>query len=150
MADPLSIIASAITIGEVGAHLSLALFKVARTIKNARREIAEIAQEMSVMSYTLMILADVLRENHNLCEPELFEQIFSAISRFKDVEAQIKGITDSETRQTKRGRALKRSTWLLHGPKARGLLTKVESIKSALILALNIVQIASEERRYRL
>ena len=42
MADPLSIIASALTVGASAAQLSLALFSVVQTLKNAPREIAEI------------------------------------------------------------------------------------------------------------
>ena len=44
MADPVSIIASAITIGASAAQLSLALFSVVQTLKNAPKQIAEIGR----------------------------------------------------------------------------------------------------------
>ncbi|CAN9293083.1 unnamed protein product [Alternaria alternata] len=87
MADPLSIIASALTVGASAAQLSLALFSVVQTLKNAPREIAEI-----------------------------------------DTPQKLAGLK-----------------WLINKPKAKGLLKKVEGIKTALILELNIVRLAREE-----
>lgn len=42
MAEVIGIVASAITIGASAAQLSLALFSVAQTLKNAPKQIAEI------------------------------------------------------------------------------------------------------------
>jgi len=44
MAEVVGIVASAITIGASAAQLSLALFDVAHTIKNAPKQIAEIGR----------------------------------------------------------------------------------------------------------
>jgi hypothetical protein len=49
MAEVIGIIASAITIGASAAQLSLALFSVAQTLKNAPKQIAEIGRYSSFM-----------------------------------------------------------------------------------------------------
>ncbi|KAF2790029.1 hypothetical protein K505DRAFT_377814 [Melanomma pulvis-pyrius CBS 109.77] len=136
MADPLSIIASAITVGATAAQLSLALFNITQTIRNAPEEISEIAQEISTLSASLVVLGEVLHWHQDICKPELFEQIRSTLCRFHPVEEQL-------NRLTKRTR-LKSLKWFFRGPKAKGLLKKVESVKSALNLILNIIRLAAE------
>jgi hypothetical protein len=51
MAEVFAIIASALTVGECAAQLSLALFSVVQTLKNAPKEIAEIGTR-SLSGYT--------------------------------------------------------------------------------------------------
>ena len=48
--DPISIIASAITIGASAAQLSLALSSVVGTLKNAPKEIADIGRQIALVS----------------------------------------------------------------------------------------------------
>lgn len=50
MADPISVIGLMVGVGSAGASLSLALFDVANTVKNAPQEIGEIAEELSTLS----------------------------------------------------------------------------------------------------
>lgn len=136
MADPLSIIASAITVGATAAQLSLALFNITQTVRNAPEEISEIAQEISTLSASLVVLGEVLHWHQGICKPELLEQIRSTLSRFHPVEEQLNRLT--------KGTKLKSLKWFFRGPKAKGLLKKVESVKSALNLILNIIRLAAE------
>jgi hypothetical protein len=136
MADPLSIIASAITVGATAAQLSLALFNITQTVKNAPKEIAEIAEEISTLSASLTVLGEVLQWQQSICKPELFVQIRTTLARFNSIEEQLQKLTE-KTR-------LERLKWFFKGPKSKGLLKKVESIKSALNLILNIIRLATE------
>ncbi|CAN9150978.1 unnamed protein product [Alternaria alternata] len=138
MADPLSIIASALTVGASAAQLSLALFSVVQTLKNAPREIAEIAEEISLLAESLQTLADIIRAHQTLCKPALFRNTQTIILRCKQVDAEIKKLIDTPQK-------LAGLKWLINKPKAKGLLKKVEGIKTALILELNIVRLAREE-----
>ncbi|KAJ6280395.1 hypothetical protein J3E71DRAFT_200321 [Bipolaris maydis] len=138
MAEVIGIVASAITIGASAAQLSLALFDVAHTIKNAPKQIAEIAEEFSLVSESLQTLADIIRANQNLCKPALFKNTHTIISRYKQVDAEIKKLIDTP-------RKLAGLQWYINKPKAKGLLKKVEGIKTALILELNIIRLAREE-----
>lgn len=138
MVEPISLIASAITVAGTGTQLASILFNVAQSLKNAPAEIAELADEVSTLSRSLMSLADTIETNQALCKPALFLQTESILCRFKLVEEELKELT-------KKRRTLERWRWVLRRPKAKVLMVKIESIKSALALELNIIQLAKEE-----
>lgn len=138
MAEPVSLFASAITIGISAAQLSLALFSVAQTLKNAPREIAEIAEEISWLSGTFQQLPDIIRPYQSLCKPALFGILRESLQRYNQLEAQLKLLVDTPQK-------LARLRWCMKKSQAKSLLKKVESIKSALTLQLQIFQLAREE-----
>lgn len=91
-----------------------------------------------MVSESLQTLADIIRANQNLCKPALFKNTHTIISRYKQVDAEIKKLIDTP-------RKLAGLQWYINKPKAKGLLKKVEGIKTALILELNIIRLAREE-----
>ncbi|KAF2733132.1 hypothetical protein EJ04DRAFT_469014 [Polyplosphaeria fusca] len=138
MADPLSIVASAITVAATAASISKALFTIAETLKNAPREIADIAEDISIQSQSLVTLAELIEAHKTLCKPDFFHQVNNILRRFKLVEEELKKLTCNEKR-------LKALRWFFRKPKAKALLNKIEAIKSSLILELNIIRIAADE-----
>lgn len=138
MADPVSVIGLAISVAAAGASLSLALFDVAHTFKKAPEEIADIAEELSTLSSILTHLGDVLKASLHLCKPQLFERTESILKRFQDVKNELRKITGTKKK-------LKRLKWFFEAPKAKALLKKIESIKTALTLVLNIICLAREQ-----
>jgi len=86
----------------------------------------------------LQTLADIIRAHQSLCKPALFRNTQKIILRCKQVDAEIKKLIDTPQK-------LAGLKWLINKPKAKGLLKKVEGIKTALILELNIVRLAREE-----
>ncbi|KAF2741440.1 hypothetical protein EJ04DRAFT_571530 [Polyplosphaeria fusca] len=138
MADPVSIIASAITVAATAANLSKALFTIAETLKNAPRELAEIANDISILSQSLVSLTETIEAHKALCKPDLYNHIDTILWRFKQVDEDLKKLTCSR-------RKLERLSWFFKRPKAKDLLSKVESIKLSLILELNIVRLAADE-----
>jgi hypothetical protein len=139
MAELLGLVASAITLGEAAAQLSLALFKVAQAVKNAPLEIAEIAGEISSLSESLMVLADIVESHRGLCRPQLLNHANSVIKRFEVIREDLDALT-------RNGRRSHRLTWFFRGPKAKGLLKKVDGIKLSLNLLLNMIHLAREQR----
>jgi DNA repair ATPase RecN len=138
MADPLSIVASAITVAATAANISKGLFTIAETLKNAPREIADIAEDISIQSQSLVTLAEVIEAHKSLCKPDLYKQIDVILRRFKQVEEELKKLTCSRKK-------LERLQWFFRKPKAKALLCKIEVIKNSLILELNIVRLAADE-----
>jgi hypothetical protein len=138
MAELLGLVASAITIGEAAAQLSLALFKVARAVKNAPLEIAEIAGEMSDLSESLPVLAELLDRHRGLYQQKLLNHADSILQRFEGIRKELEKLTRGGSR-------LKRFKWFFEGPKARGILKKVDGIKASLNLLLNIIHLAREQ-----
>ena len=139
MADPISVLGLAISVGAAGAQLSLTLFDIAHTIKYATEEISEVAADLSTLSSILTQLSDVLNEQQSLCKPQLFKSMQSILERFKDIEDQLKKITGGP-------KTLKHVKWFFRRPRTKALLKKVESVKAALTLVLNIIQLAKEEK----
>ncbi|KAH7402410.1 hypothetical protein BKA66DRAFT_564328 [Pyrenochaeta sp. MPI-SDFR-AT-0127] len=138
MAEAIGIIASALTIGASAAQLSLALFSVAQTLKNAPDEIADIAEEIHLLSHSFQSLADILDAHQNLCKPALFRNTKAILWRYNQVETELKKLIATPTK-------LARLRWGIKKPKAKGLLKKIEGIKTALVLQLNIIHLAREE-----
>ncbi|KAF2648471.1 hypothetical protein K491DRAFT_784054 [Lophiostoma macrostomum CBS 122681] len=138
MAELIGILASAATIAELGAQSSLALFEVVRTIKNAREEIAQIAAEMSDLSGTVVMLQHLLNAYQQLYTPVLLTRVQSILDRFYQVDTDLKKLTGKKKK-------LKSLRWFFEGPKAKGLLRKVEGIKSSLSLVINIILLAADQ-----
>lgn len=141
MAELVGVIASALTIGGVAAsaaQLSLALFTVAQTLKNAPQEIAEIAEEISLLSGSLLTLADSVETHSGLFKPALYNNTKLILARYNQVDDELRRLIDTPAK-------LARLKWFVKRPKAKILLKKVEGIKTALTLELNIVRLAREE-----
>jgi hypothetical protein len=138
MAEVLGIVTSALTIGECAIRLSTDLFIVIRTFKNAPEEIAAIAEEMLSLSDSFQSLADIIKNHHTLCKPELFRNTEKILARYRQVDAELRKLIDTP-------QSLARLKWCIKKPKAKSLLKKVESIKMLLILELNLIRVAREE-----
>ena len=136
----LELVASVITVAGTAAHLSLALFRVAQTVKHAPEEISGIAQEMSSLSNSLNILADVLNTYRDICTPKLIKEMEAVLLRFQQVQGELDHLTRDRGKKT-----IKRLKWFFDGPRAKTLLRKVESIKSALTLMLVTMRFAAEQ-----
>ncbi|KAI4712928.1 hypothetical protein J4E89_001906 [Alternaria sp. Ai002NY15] len=136
--DPNTVIDSAYSIGASAAQLSLALFGVVQTLKNAPNEIADIADEISLLAGSWQTLGEILDVHRDLCKPALLNNTHSIILRYEQVAAEIRLLINEP-------QSLAGLKWPLKKPKAKGLLKKVEGIKTALILEINIVRLAKEE-----
>lgn len=141
MAEVVGLVASALTIAGVAAsavQLSQALFTVAQTLKNAPQEIAEIAEEIQTLSGSLLTLDDFIEAHQSLFKPALFQNTKSILSRYVQVDKELRMLIDTPSK-------LVRLKWCIKRPKAKNLLKKVEAIKTALSLELSIVRLAREE-----
>jgi hypothetical protein len=80
------LVALALTIREAAAQLSLVLFKVARAVKSAPEEIAEVAEEISGLSASLMVLADILDHHIHFFQQKLLDHASSILQRFGSIQ----------------------------------------------------------------
>jgi hypothetical protein len=138
MAEIIGIVGSVIAVANTTGALSRALFDIVETIKNARKEIAEIAHELQVMSLTLHTLCDIMRSQRDLFRPALADNTETILGQYLQVERDLTSLIDSP-------RNIARLTWYLVKPKVKSLLKKVEAIKASLTLQLMVVQLAREE-----
>lgn len=122
------------------AKLSEVIFKVVLTFKNAPKEMAIIARELSLFSGSLQTLADVINHFETLCKPKFFASTKTIIHGYMQVEADLRKLIDKDTSEKRL-----KFRWCMQKPKAKNLLKRIEGIKSALTLELLILQLAKEE-----
>jgi hypothetical protein len=122
------------------AQLSKVVFKVVLTFKNAPKEMAVIARELSHFSGSLQTLADIIGHCETLCKPEFFDSTKTIILGYRQVEADLRRLIDTDTPDK-----LLKLRWCIQKPKAKNLLKRIEGIKSALTLELLILQLAREQ-----
>jgi hypothetical protein len=122
------------------AQLSKVVFKVVSTFKNAPKEMNTIASELSLFSGSLQTLADIIAHYERLCKPQFFEGTKTIMLGYRDIENDLKLLIDTSSPKT-----LLKLRWCMAKPKAKNLLRKIEGIKSALTLQLQIVQLAKEQ-----
>lgn len=138
MAEVVGIIGSAIAIANSAATLSRALYEIVETIHNARREIADIAQQLQLLSGTLHMLWDYTHSQRHLCRPGLFHNTNAILEQYLQVDKDLRELV-------KTPKNLARLTWYIKQTKVKSLLKKVEAIKTSLSLALHVIQLAREE-----
>ena len=99
-----------------------------------------IASELSLFSGSLQTLADIIAHYERLCKPQFFEGTKTIMLGYRDIENDLKLLIDTSSPKT-----LLKLRWCMAKPKAKNLLRKIEGIKSALTLQLQIVQLAKEQ-----
>jgi hypothetical protein len=83
MAEAIGIIGSILAVANSAATLSRALFDFVETIKNARKEIAYIAQQLSFLSGSLNTLADVISSQQDLFKAALYSNTKSILGQYR-------------------------------------------------------------------
>jgi hypothetical protein len=80
----------------------------------------------------------LLNYHHDKCKPALFQQVDSIIARYKQVEAKLNLLFDAR-------KPLRRLKWWHNAPQAKGLMKKVETIKTSLCLVVGLIRLAHEQ-----
>jgi hypothetical protein len=137
MADPLSLTASLAKGGSVAAKLSRALFQVTYTTRYNSTAIADIVEELSALSATLVALRDA-SQIYGDFEPGTVQQILSILDLLETVQEDLKGLVGSDRR-------LKRLKWFSQSQKAKTILVSIATINTSLSLILRILNIAREQ-----
>ncbi|KAF3049171.1 hypothetical protein E8E11_008717 [Didymella keratinophila] len=138
MAEAIGLAASAVTLAATAhgaAKLATAIFKVTSTFRNARKEMADIAQRLAQFSSSLQVLSEILSNNELLCKPTLWANTKNIIHGWNQVEAQLKRLLETPS-------GLQRLIWTIKKPMARSLLKNIECIEKALMMQLSVLQLA--------
>jgi hypothetical protein len=140
--DPLSIISGVAGVATAGSALASVLFNIIATIRDAPREMIDIAHSTRELSAVLRELRRVLRRGKGLFKDTLFRAIRSAISRIRGIHEDVYYLLDSS------GEGLARVIWAFRKSKATKLLAQIESHKSTVHLMATTMLLAIEERKY--
>jgi hypothetical protein len=163
----LGIAASVIQIADVGARLSVKLYTFTRKVKGAGRSIQEIAQEIAATGAALRELGEALEEDKyaDLASRQSIESTRQMVSDcwkvFSDINESIGGdslFKASKTDVSKKPFDLgsvrlpsftfkQRLKYPFIEPQIDLLKTKLESLKSSLVLMLQVLSLAEQIRK---
>ena len=152
--DPFTFVATIFAVVEVGVEISTQLSRLARKMKSAGKEVAELADEFSSMASTLTNLRLTLEEGRRGGEAlhlQLFvgdiERLLRRVQNVQDdtwelIPKNFKDDTDKKGRLN----VLDRFNWVFRSQMARGIMQKMESLKSTLTVMLSALQTARMQR----
>ncbi|EON69979.1 hypothetical protein W97_09244 [Coniosporium apollinis CBS 100218] len=150
MAEPVSIVASVVGIASAGIKLSTTLYTYAETAFHADGSIKDIARDVSLTSSVMGELGTLLQQDTkvNLCSQSALQTITKAVTGCNTVFNQIGDALEKSLKKTQDGKkklsALQRLKWPLLEPRMRLLQSNLESLKSTLLLMLNVLKYARD------
>jgi hypothetical protein len=140
--DPFSIISGVAGVATAGAALASALYDLIHNIRDAPREMVDIARGIRELASVLREMRRILKRGRDLFTDRLFKSIRSATHRIKEVHNEVDQLLDHN------GGGLARVLWAFRRSKATQLLAKIESHKSTAQLIATMMLLALEERKH--
>ncbi|KAI1345859.1 hypothetical protein F5Y01DRAFT_299400 [Xylaria sp. FL0043] len=139
--DPLSVIASIAGVSAAGISLSRAIYDVISTIRNAPKEISDIARGLCDLSFILRELRRVLKDGQDIYRKRLIRHVASAIKRVGQVQSEIEELLDI------RGGGGTKLRWVFRKSKVTELLYTIESHKTGINMILQTMMLAVQLRQ---
>ncbi|KAI1114886.1 hypothetical protein F5Y14DRAFT_460976 [Nemania sp. NC0429] len=133
--DPLSIIGSIAGISTAGISLSRAIYDVISSVRNAPKEVSDIAKGLCDLSITLKELRRVLNGGRDVYRRKLIRRLASAIRRVGQVQGEIKSLLEGTS-------SLAKLKWIFRKSKVTELLYAIESHKTSISLILQTMILA--------
>ncbi|MCJ1400375.1 hypothetical protein MMC11_003580 [Xylographa trunciseda] len=140
MAEVVGLVASVVGIAAFGAKLSLTLYEYGDTVVHARKQIDNIANEVTLCSSVLQHIGTVLETEEATYSPALALTTKRIIQECKDLFHEIRSKVRHRKRQ--RGKGIRRVQWLFDKPRATELKAELEGLKSTLMLMVQTVALA--------
>jgi hypothetical protein len=153
--DPLSVAANIVAVVEVGVEISTQLSRLARKMKNAGKEVAEIADEISSLSSAVQNLHLCLKEGMHRGEPVHSERMIVDIKlllkRIEDLHEETWKLIPRNCKRAAEDKhvrlnVLDRFSWVFRSPKARDIMKKMDSLKSTLTVMMVTLQVALQQK----
>ena len=130
--DPISILASIAGVATAGTQVASALFSLVKAVRNAPREMRDIANEMTDLTCVLGHLHDILLAGHSFSRPSYLGAIGAAINNVETTQQEIRGLIDDKSYR-------KRLMW---GKASRALLNEIGKHKITINLQVSILSLA--------
>ena len=128
-------------VATVGVALSSALYDIVAAIRDAPKEMAEIAQGIQELSIVLGELRRVLKKARKLLRDRLLKAVSSAMERIQATHDKVDRVLDVEG-------GLARVFWAFRRSKATKLLATIESHKSTVQLMATTITLAIVQREH--
>jgi hypothetical protein len=139
--EVIGIVASLITISELGIKTSQSPLSIGDSLINARQQINDLGCELANISDAFRLLAGILEDSTDIVKPKALQTIQSILDDCNAIYSEI----DAHASATE-GRSIKmveRVTWLLCKAKVKKLQKRLESAKALLSLVVNILKLGT-------
>lgn len=150
--EAIGVAASIIQVADLGAKLSVKLFSFYQRVRSASESIQLLSNEIALVSAILRELGDNLKEEEasKLCSKEAFHTLSLVLNQARDVLGQIQGIVDENDQKGKsRFQQMTGKLRVVYQETSIDQLkTKLERLKSTMLLLLNVITYAGQIRRY--
>jgi len=153
--DPLSLTASIIAVVDVGVEISTQLSRLARKMKNAGKEVAEIADEINSLSSAVQNLHLCLKEGMHRGEPVYSEcmvvDIEHLLKRIEVLHEETWELLPGKRRRAAKDKQVELNVldcfkWIFKSSKAREIMKKMDSLKSTLSVMMTTLQLALQQK----
>lgn len=145
----IGIAASVIQLADLGARLSVQLIGFSRKVKEAHKNIEAISQEIAVTGAVLQELGAELKkdENKSSCSRQALETAEQLIVACKEIFQEIEENIELKGPATTTSLFKQRLKYPFFESKLTLLRTKLESLKSSLLVILNVLVFAEQVRK---
>jgi len=126
--DPLTIISGIAGVATAGSALANALYNIISSIRDAPREMVDVADSIRELSTVLRELRRATNQGKKLFKTRLFKAIHSATRRVREVHEDVLDLLDGGEG------GLAKIVWAFRRSKAAKLLTRIEAHKSTVQL----------------
>ena len=151
MAEPFGIAAGALQVAGAGVQLANTLYKCAKNIRDAEKDIDLVATEVKLTSSVLENLATVLKRDdiHDLCSTALRADAQAAMdgckTAFNELNSALTSVLNTRSNGRTRISFSARARWPLNKTKMATLQTNLERLKTTLSLMLDVLNLASKQ-----
>ncbi|KAI1334561.1 hypothetical protein F5Y15DRAFT_288733 [Xylariaceae sp. FL0016] len=139
MAEPISLIASVVSVAEASFQIAKSLSAIVEAYRNAPQELAYFAYSVKHTGVLLGCVAEIIKnDDDGIFKPRLSEVI-------RDIQWRYISINDALEKCVKGSRKIQKLLWLFRQRKVESLLQKLEGAKQSLSLVLEIVSLAKAQ-----
>lgn len=135
-------IASVAGIAQAGVQLSHGLYHIATRLVNAPRHVAEVADELALLSGLFSNLGDTLHASRKLCKQEFVDHAKAILERFD-------GLQKDVTQLVKKIKGVERLKYAFGFSSIADLMAKICALKSSMCLLLSTMSIAIEAKKIK-
>jgi len=133
--EPLSSLTAIAGVVTAGVKLSTSLYDLISSIRDAPKDMAEIARGISETAIVMQQIRRILRDRRELFKRRLLRTIDSAVKRINEVQKEVRQLVD-------RCDGTARLLWVFRKSTVALLLRKIEGHKSTINLVLHLMMLA--------
>jgi hypothetical protein len=136
----IGIIASVAGVAQAGVQLSHSLYHIANRLVNAPKQVAEVADELTLLSNIFQNLGETLNRARKLCKEDIIRHAESILKRFESLQKDV-------TELVKKIKGIERLKYAFGMSSISDLMAKIGALKSSMCLLLSTMHVAMQAQK---